>query len=180
MSGKGLSNNPKVRLKVANRAKTHMEYFQSKGESMTRSRVQVQPPYNSKYDYERVYHKRAANIEKSYNTGKPVKSQTNPSKLDKSLSGNTNRQSYAKSISQLNKFNKEVANFGNKMERLQPAFQKDIMTKKLKNYKTMGKVIKGAKTITPAGLVTAIMQPKKVGDATLKNMNRNRNPNFPR
>ena len=33
--------------------------------------------------------------------------------------------------------------------------------------KTMGKVMKGAKMITPAGLVGAIMQPKKVGDGTL-------------
>lgn len=33
--------------------------------------------------------------------------------------------------------------------------------------KTMGKVIKGSKMITPAGVIGAIMQPKKVGDATL-------------
>lgn len=41
-----------------------------------------------------------------------------------------------------------------------------------KTIKTMGK-------LSPAGLVGAIMQPKKVGDATLKKTI-NRNPNFPR
>jgi hypothetical protein len=53
--------------------------------------------------------------------------------------------------------------------------KKSDLVKDIKKFRTMGNI----KKLTPVGLVTAIMQPKKVGDATLKK-NINRNPNFPR
>tara|TARA_R110001592_G_scaffold57475_1_gene174529 strand:- start:571 stop:1107 length:537 start_codon:yes stop_codon:yes gene_type:complete len=168
MSEKGLSNNPKVRLKVANRANTHLEYFRAKGQQHTTARVQAIAGHNTRYDHERYFPKRASNIEKSYQSGKPVKSQLNPKKLDAKLSGNANRANYSKSISRLNSFNKHIANFGNKMERLTPAFEKDKAIKTAKNVKTMGKIVKGLRNITVPGIIATIMKPTTVGDGTLK------------
>ena len=167
MSQKGLSNNPKVRAKVANRANTHLEYFRAKGQQLTTARVQAVAEGPSRYDHERYFPKRASNIEKSYQSGKPIKSQLNPKKLDANLSGNTNRANYSKSVNRLNTFNKNVANFGNKIERLTPAFKKDKIKKGIKIAKTMGNIVKGLRNITVPGIIAKVMEPKKVGDATL-------------
>ena len=167
MANKGLSNNPKLRAKVANRANTHLEYFRAKGQQLTTTRVQAIAGYNTRYDHERYYPKRANNIEKSYQSGKPVKSQLNPKKLDANLSGNTNRANYSKSVNRLNNFNKQVSNFGNKIERLTPAFEKDKIKKGIKTAKTMGSIVKGLRNITVPGIIAKVMEPKKVGDATL-------------
>jgi len=160
----GLSNNPKLRKKVRQRAMTHLKYFGAKADSMTRSTVQTPNP---KFNYERMYPQRQANIQQSYETGKPVKTQTNPKVMDKSLSANTNRQSYAKTIGKLNQFNKDVAKFGSKMQRLGGAFKKDEVLEKAKNMKTMSNAMKFAKNVSVPGIVASIMSPKKVGDATL-------------
>tara|TARA_X000001382_G_scaffold127343_1_gene115076 strand:- start:404 stop:1042 length:639 start_codon:yes stop_codon:yes gene_type:complete len=53
--------------------------------------------------------------------------------------------------------------------------KKSDLVKDIKKFRTMGNI----KKLTPVGLIGAIMQPKKVGDATLKKTI-NRNPNFPR
>lgn len=173
----GLSNDPKLRKKVRQRAMTHMNYFSAKADAMTRSTVQTPNP---KYNYERVYPERQKNIQQSYETGKPVKSQTNPKVLNKSLSSNTNKQAYAKTISKLNQFNKDVAKFGSKMQRLGGAFKKDEVLEKAKNMKTMSNVMKFTRNITIPGIVASIMSPKEVGDATLNKKKKDRNPNFPR
>ena len=76
---------------------------------------------------------------------------------------------YPNSSSIINAENK-MAKLGRRASNLYGHFYEHEMKKDARKAfvkKTMGKVIKGAKTITPAGLVTAIMQPKKVGDATL-------------
>ena len=173
----GLSNNPKLRKKVRQRAMTHLKYFGAKADSMTRSTVQTPNP---KFNYERFYPQRQANIQQSYETGKPVKSQTNPSKMNKALSQNVNKQSYARSISKLNQFNKDVAKFGSKMQRLSGAFEKDKALERAKNMKTMSGAFKFAKNISVPGIVASIMTPKQVGDATLSKKKKDRNPNFPR
>ncbi len=173
----GLSNNQKLRKKVRQRAMTHLKYFGAKADSMTRSTVRTPNP---KFDYERFYPQRQANIQQSYETGKPVKSQTNPKNMNKALSQNVNKESYARSISKLNQFNKEVARFGSKMQRLSGAFDKDQALEKAKNLKTMNKGFKFARNVTVPGIIASIMSPKEVGDATLSKKKKDRNPNFPR
>tara|TARA_R100001015_G_scaffold19172_1_gene15458 strand:+ start:2800 stop:3333 length:534 start_codon:yes stop_codon:yes gene_type:complete len=177
MDIKGLSNNPKIRKKVRQRAMSNLQYFGAKADAMTRSTVQTPNP---KFNFERFYPQRQANIEQSYQTGKPVKSQTNPKVMNKSLSQNVSKDSYARSISKLNQFNEKVAGFGRKMQRLSGAFDKDKVLEKAKNMKTMSKAMMFAKNITVPGIVGSIMSPKELGDATLNKKKKDRNPNFPR
>ena len=91
MSDKGLSNNPKVRVKVANKYKAHREYFGAKARQM--SDTTVKSAYGSKYDTERHYHKRLAQFNKSYQTGKgqfsnPVPNPKAGETYDKKISAN--------------------------------------------------------------------------------------------
>tara|TARA_B100000945_G_scaffold276484_2_gene241114 strand:- start:2957 stop:3475 length:519 start_codon:yes stop_codon:yes gene_type:complete len=172
MSQQGLSNKPNLRNKVAK--KYNLELQSKKIKADIHSRSYVDRGY--KYSFERTYPKRIDQFNKSYQTGKPV--YNNPNKPNPKISLNTGKN-YSETANRLNKVNKDIANFGKRNQRLEPAFQKDIMTKKLKVAKTMGKVMTGIKNISVPGIVGFLMQPKKVGDATLKK-NINRNPNFPR
>jgi cytochrome c556 len=65
------------------------------------------------------------------------------------------------------KLNKDFARYGARFNRLQGAIEKDLDARKAKKVKTMANIMKGIKNISVVGLVSNIMQPKKVGDATL-------------
>jgi vacuolar-type H+-ATPase subunit I/STV1 len=160
MSEKGLSNNPKVRVKVAKKYNVEMQSKKIQGEIHSRSTVDR----GYRYSYERVYPKRIDQFNKSYQSGKAV--YNSPNKPNTKISMNTGKN-YAETANRLNKVNKDIANFGRRHGRLEPAFQKDIMTKKLKTAKTMGNLVKGLRNITVPGIIAKVMQPKKVGDATL-------------
>jgi hypothetical protein len=78
------------------------------------------------------------------------------------------------------KLNKTFANYGSKFNRLSGAMEKDQIANKLKKFKTMGKVMTAIKNVSVPGIIGTIMSPKKVGDATLNQKKKDRNPNFPR
>jgi len=92
-------------------------------------------------------------------------------------------------IDNTNKFNDQISS--NRLKHNQPSSAKDLKdfkvpknpkasnqnyTKGIRKLRTMGKI---GKALTPLGLVGAIMEPKAVGDSTLKGYKRkDRNPNF--
>ena len=172
MSQQGLSNKPKLRVKVAKKYNLELQAKKIQGDIHSRSSVDR----GYKYSFERTYPKRIDQFNKSYQSGKPV--YNNPNKPNPKISLNTGKN-YSETANRLNKVNKDIANFGKRHGRLESAFKKDTMKKKLKFAKTMGKVMTGIKNISVPGIVGFLMQPKKVGDATLKKTI-NRNPNFPR
>jgi hypothetical protein len=170
MADKGLSNNPKVRAKIANKYQSHREYFGAKANQM--SETTVKSPYGSRYDTDRYYPKRLNQFNTSYKTGKPQFSNPIPrknlgEKYDTKLSANKGT-AYMKTINQLNNTNRDIAKFGNKDNRLSGAFEKDKIKKGIKTAKTMGNIVKGLRNITVPGIIAKVMEPKKVGDATLK------------
>lgn len=65
------------------------------------------------------------------------------------------------------KLDKDFARYGSRFNRLSGAISKDLDARKAKSIKTMGNIMKGIKNISVVGLVSNIMKPKKVGDATL-------------
>ena len=168
---KGLSNKPSGRVNVAKRYATQFEYFNAKATNLSHSNVDRGYRHSS-FSY---YPKRLAHMNKSLTTGKA--SYISPNVHDPKI--RQDPKGYSKLAKDLNKFNKETAKYGKKRNRLQGAFTKDKSNKAVQFAKTMGKVMNVAKMVTPLSLVGAIMQPKKVGDATLKKTI-NRNPNFPR
>lgn len=147
MSGKGLSNNPKIRVKVANRMQSHRAYF---GALAEKEALIPERPYS--FEGNKLDKTKYNQFAKSASTGKP--------QADDNL-------------------NKRFARHGARHNRLSQAIDKDKIKKSIKVAKTMGKVMTAIRNITVPGIVSYAMQPKKVGDATLKK-NINRNPNFPR
>jgi len=171
MSQKGLSNKPSGRVNVAKRYATQYEYFNAKATNLSHSNVDRGYRHSSF----RYYPKRLSLMNKSLTTGKA--SYISPNVHDPKI--RQDPKGYSKVAKELNKFNKETARYGTKRNRLQGAFTKDKSNKAVQFAKTMGKVMTGIKNISVPGIVGFLMQPKKVGGATLKKTI-NRNPNFPR
>ena len=74
-------------------------------------------------------------------------------------------------LTRLSKYNAERTigtNKGHKSYSGKLDFNKSNLVKDVKNYRTMGKIFKTLKSLSPVGLVAKIMEPKKVGDGTLK------------
>ena len=85
MSEKGLSNNPKVRVKVAKKYNVEMQSKKIQGEIHSRSTVDR----GYRYSYERVYPKRIDQFNKSYQSGKAV--YNSPNKPNTKISMNTGK-----------------------------------------------------------------------------------------
>ena len=74
-------------------------------------------------------------------------------------------------LTRLSKYNAERTigtNKGHKSYSGKLDVNKSNLIKDVKKYRTMGKIFKTIKSLSPVGLVAKIMEPKKVGDATLK------------
>jgi hypothetical protein len=135
MSGKGLSNNPKGRVKVAERMMTTRSYMTALAQKNALIRER---PFS--FEGNKLDKAKYNQFEKSAKTGVP---QSN------------------------SKLNKTFANYGSKLNRLSGAMEKDKIKKGIKTAKTMGSIVKGLRNITVPGIISTIMKPKKVGDATL-------------
>jgi hypothetical protein len=135
MSGKGLSNNPKVRVKVANRMESNRAYFGALAENKA---TIPEKPFS--FEGNKLDKAKYNQFAKSASTGK--------AQADDNL-------------------NKRFARHGSRHNRLSGAIEKDNIKKNIKTAKTMGSIVKGLRNISVPGIVSAIMQPKKVGDATL-------------
>jgi len=135
MSGKGLSNNPKVRVKVANRMESHRAYF---GALAEKKATIPERPYS--FEGNKLDKAKYNQFAKSAGTGKPQAD---------------------------DKLNKRFARHGARHNRLSGAIDKDKIKKSIKTAKTMGSIVKGLRNITVPGIISTIMKPKKVGDATL-------------
>jgi hypothetical protein len=135
MSGKGLSNNPKGRVKVANRMESHRAYFGALAEKKS---LIPERPYS--FEGNKIDKAKYNQFAKSAGTGIPQAD---------------------------DKLNKKFARHGSRHNRLSGAIEKDKIKKGIKTAKTMGSIVKGLRNITVPGIISTIMKPKKVGDATL-------------
>ena len=136
MSEKGLSNNPKSRVKVAKRMVSHRQYF---GALAEHNSVKLEKPFS--FQGNSLDKQKYNTFAKSADTG--VAQKNDP-------------------------LNKKFARHGARYNRLSGGIEKDKTIKTAKNLKTMGKIVKGIRNFTVPGLIAKIMEPKKVGDATLK------------
>jgi len=120
----------------------------------------------------RAIQRQGVDADNLMNKRSPTQWQDFPKKADKLLKSSTARVRLEANIKKrgLTTPNQGYKGYSGKLDTKKSDIVKDI-----KKFRTMGNI----KKLTPVGLVTAIMQPKKVGDATLKKTI-NRNPNFPR
>ena len=85
MSQQGLSNKPKLRVKVAKKYNLELQAKKIQGDIHSRSSVDR----GYKYSFERTYPKRIDQFNKSYQSGKPV--YNNPNKPNPKISLNTGK-----------------------------------------------------------------------------------------